>query len=92
MKLIAGALVPGLLAMLVMPVAAQRRAMTIDDYLALRSVGDPQLSPDGKTVVYPVSEPSLKDNRGISRIWLVDIATGQGRQLTAGPGSDQQPR
>src|SRR5713101_9798634 len=92
MKRIAGVLVPSLLAALVMPVAAQKRAITIDDYLALKSVGDPQLSPDGKWVAYTVTEPSLKDNRGTTRIWLADVATGQNRELTAGPGSDRQPR
>src|SRR5205809_369681 len=72
--------------------SAQRRAITFDDYIALRSVGDPQLSPDGKWVAYTVTEQSLKDNRGTTRIWLADVATGQGRELTAGPGSDRQPR
>src|SRR5882724_13474733 len=71
---------------------AQKRAITIDDYLGLKSVGTPQLSPDGKWVAYTVTEHSLKDNRGITRIWLADVATGSGRQLTAGPGSDRQPR
>ena len=28
--------------------SAQKRALTIDDYLALKSVGNPQLSADGK--------------------------------------------
>src|SRR5216117_1452761 len=92
MKRIAGVLVPSLLAALVMPVAAQKRAITIDDYLGLKSVGTPQLSPDGKWVAYTVTEHSLKDNRGITRIWLADVASGSGRQLTAGPGSDRQPR
>src|SRR5438477_7933991 len=72
--------------------SAQKRAITIDDYLALKSVGNPQLSPDGKWVAYTVTEQSLKDNRGITRIWLADVATGSTRQLTAGPGSDRQPR
>src|SRR5438094_2307149 len=72
--------------------SAQKRAITIDDYLALKSVGDPQLSPDGKWVAYTVTENSLKDNRGIARIWLADVSSGQVRQLTAGPGSDRQPR
>src|SRR6266550_2819576 len=31
-------------------------------------------------------------NRGITRIWLADVASGAVRQLTAGPGSDRQPR
>src|SRR3989454_4446928 len=72
--------------------SAQKRAITIDDYLGLKSVGTPQLSPDGKWVAYTVTEHSLKDNRGITRIWLADVATGSARQLTAGPGSDRQPR
>src|SRR6266550_1801676 len=92
MKRIGGVLVPSLLVTLVMPVAAQKRAITIDDYLALKSVGNPQVSPDGKWVAYTVTEQSLKDNRGITRIWLADVASGSARQLTAGPGSDRQPR
>src|SRR5229473_1964979 len=74
------------------PAAAQRRALTIEEYVALPSVGDPQVSPDGKWVAYTVTRYSLKENRGATRIWLTDVAGGQARQLTAGPGSDRQPR
>src|SRR2546425_7914457 len=72
--------------------SAQKRAITIDDYLALKSVGNPQLSPDGKWVAYTVTEQSLKENRGITRIWLADVASGAVRQLTAGPRSERPPR
>src|SRR5436853_7472487 len=72
--------------------SAQKRAITVDDYLALKAVGNPQLSPDGKWVAYTVTEQSLKDNRGITRIWLAEVATGSTRQLTAGPGADRTPR
>ena len=61
--------------------SAQQRAMTIEDYLALPSVGDPQLSPDGKWVAYTVTRYSLKENRGTTRIWLADVAGGASRQL-----------
>src|SRR2546429_3570277 len=71
--------------------SAQKRAITIDDYLALKSVGNPQLSPDGKWVAYTVTEQSLKDNRGIARIWLADVASGAVRQLTAGPRPGPPP-
>src|SRR5437879_2079755 len=72
--------------------SAQQRAMTIEDYLALPTVGDPQLSPDGKWVAYTVTRYSLKENHGTTRIWLADVAGATSRQLTAGPGSDRQPR
>ncbi|HEV8381910.1 MAG TPA: S9 family peptidase [Gemmatimonadales bacterium] len=74
------------------PVLAQKRAITFDDYIALKSVSDPQLSPDGKWVAYTVSTPSLEDNRNVSRVWVAEVATGKSRALTGGPGSDRQPR
>src|SRR2546427_3149550 len=72
--------------------SAQKRALTFDDFIAMKAVGDPQLSPDGRWVAYTMTEYSLKDNRGTTRIWLADVATGQTREVTAGPGSDRQPR
>src|SRR2546430_874264 len=72
--------------------SAQKRALTFDDFIALKVVSDPQLPPDGRWVAYGVTEYSLKDNRGTGRIWLAELATGQTRRLTEGPGSDRQPR
>ena len=74
--------------------SAQKRAIRFEDYIALKVVSDPQLSPDGKWVAYTVSSPSLQDNRNIARVWVVEVATGRARQLTGrgGPGSDRQPR
>ena len=75
-----------------LPASAQKRALTFENYIGLPSVGDPQLSPDGKWIAYTVTTHSLQDNRGASRIWLAEVASGQTRQLTQGPGSDRQPR
>src|SRR5438046_7827566 len=72
--------------------AAQKRAITFDDYIALKAVSDPQLSPDGRWVAYTVTDYSLKDNRGTARVWLAEVATGQSRRLTEGPGSARWPR
>lgn len=75
------------------PLSAQARLpLTFDRFIALKVVGDPQLSPDGSTVAFTVSEPSLKDNRNVSRIWVVPAAGGVARALTTGPGSDFAPR
>jgi len=72
--------------------AQAKRAITFDDFINLPMVSDPQLTPDGKWVAYTVTTPSLKDNRGVARIWLAEAATGKTRQLTQGPGSDRSPR
>src|SRR5213596_2369611 len=81
-----------LLLLLSPPLLAQKRAITFEDYIALKAVSDPQLSPDGKWVAYTVSTPSLQDNRNVPRVWVVEVVTGRSRQLTNGPGSDRQPR
>jgi len=75
-----------------LPAFAQQRAIRFEDYIALKSVSDPQLSPDGKWVAYTVATPSLEDNRSVSRVWVAEVATGKSRQQTGGPGSDRQPR
>jgi len=82
------------LAVLALPSAlvAQQHAMTIADYLSLKTVGDPQLSPDGKTVAYTVTDVSLEKNTGFTHIWLASLADGAPRQITFGPGSDMAPR
>src|SRR5256712_1829256 len=81
-----------LLLLIAAPLAAQKRAITFEDYIALKSVSDPQLSPDGKWVAHTVSTPSLQDNRNVERVWIVEVATGKSRPLSGGPGSDRQPR
>jgi len=83
-----------LLSIIPLSAFAQKRAITFEDFIALKGVSDPQLSPDGKWVAYAVGTPSLQENRGISRIWVSEVATGRFRQLTGGggPGSDRQPR
>jgi dipeptidyl aminopeptidase/acylaminoacyl peptidase len=72
--------------------AQQRRAMNVDDFLSLRTVGDPRISPDGQTIAFTVTEASIEANRNISRIWLVSTGGGSPRQLTSGEGSDRAPR
>ena len=58
-----------------------KRAMTAVDLLNIPRTGDPQISPDGSTVAFTVSEPSLQENRNLSRIWVVPLAGGPAREL-----------
>ncbi len=72
--------------------AQQRHAMTFDDLIALQSVSDPQISPDGKWVAFVATENDLKGNAGNSDIWVVPSAGGDAVQLTNSPKGDSQPR
>jgi dipeptidyl aminopeptidase/acylaminoacyl peptidase len=68
------------------------RPMTVDDLLAVKTVGDPQISPDGKQVVYVVSEIDRATDKSNSDLWLVPLAGGEPRRLTSSPGADNSPR
>jgi dipeptidyl aminopeptidase/acylaminoacyl peptidase len=86
------ALVLVMLLVAVSPVLAGGRAMTIDDLLAVKGVSDPQLSPDGKLVLYSVGTIDREANRGRSDLWLVPVEGGEPKQLTFAPGNDSEGR
>lgn len=70
----------------------QKRAMTLEDIFALKSVSDPQLSPDGRWVAYVVTEIDLKAGETNSDVWLVSAAGGEAIRLTTSRKSDSSPR
>ncbi len=72
--------------------AQTRQPLTFEKFLAMQIAGDPRLSPDGSTVAYTVTAPSLEQNRNLTRIWIVPAAGGPSRALTAGPDNDLAPR
>jgi dipeptidyl aminopeptidase/acylaminoacyl peptidase len=75
------------------PVAAQgKHPLTIEQFITTPIVGDPQPSPDGQTVAFTVSTPSLEDDHATSRVWLVDVGSGETWQTPGGAGSDRAPR
>ena len=45
-------------------------------------IGAQTLSPDGTKLLYAVTQYNLAENRGISFLWLKDMATGEERCLT----------
>ncbi len=55
-------------------------------------VGDPQIAPDGKSVVITVSRANFQDNRWDAELVLVDTATKAQRVLTSGKRGVGTPR
>lgn len=64
----------------------------IDDYAKLVQISDPQISPDGKSVVVVVSRPDYINNRYNAELVLVDVATGNKTVLTQDRLSVSSPR
>jgi len=74
------------------PAAAQKKALTFGDFINIKRVSDPQLSPDGKTIAFVVTVMDKEANRGTSDIWTAPSAGGPARRLTASPAADFNPR
>jgi dipeptidyl aminopeptidase/acylaminoacyl peptidase len=68
-----------------------KRPITAQDLWAVKRVGAPTLSPDGKLAAYSVQEWSIEKNKPTAALWLTDVANASSRRLTAGTGSDTAP-
>jgi dipeptidyl aminopeptidase/acylaminoacyl peptidase len=67
--------------------ADKTRPMTVEDLFKFKRVSDPQISPDGKQVVYVVGSVDMDANKIPSSLWLAPTdGKGEPRQLTNAPG------
>ena len=71
---------------------AKKRILTAADSLALRQVGNPQISPDGTQILYVATELDQKSKKYRSHLWQVPADGGEARQLTSRPASHVEPR
>ena len=68
------------------------RPMGIVDLLNIPRLSDPQLSPDGKDVIYTRADADWKVGRRVSHIWRAPLDGGQPVQLTSGADGENDPR
>jgi dipeptidyl aminopeptidase/acylaminoacyl peptidase len=74
------------------PSAQYRRAPTLDDMLDLVQVSSPQISPDGRRVLFTRSEiKAWKDNRRVSTVWIANADGTQAYQFLASD-RDRSPK
>jgi dipeptidyl aminopeptidase/acylaminoacyl peptidase len=71
-----------LAAMLAGVSGAAPKRLELGDVTAIVRVSEPQLSPDGKTIVFVVARPNIKEARYDKSLVAVDVATGTQRVLT----------
>jgi len=72
--------------------AAESHPFSIHDMLAMDRIGDPQLSPDGKQIVFVRRVTDLEANRGRSDLWLAAPDGSNLRRLTSHPAGEHNPR
>jgi Tol biopolymer transport system component len=76
-----------------LPATADKRPIALADMFAFQRVGDPQISPDGKRVVYQVTSVDLDGNKSSTNLWVADLdGKTSPRRLTTSTKSDRHPR
>jgi dipeptidyl aminopeptidase/acylaminoacyl peptidase len=72
---------------------AAKRPLGLDDVARLRTVSDPQVSPDGKWVAYVVGTLDAEKDKRDSDLWMVSWDGTQQVRLTSSPeSSERAPR
>lgn len=72
--------------------AQAKRPMSFVDSMELPTIQDPQLSPDGKLILFVMDKPDWKANRRIGHVYRVPTAGGPHTQLTFGERGESSPR
>lgn len=73
-------------------ISAQTNTFNFDEMMKVRRVGDPQLSPDGRTVAFSIGDVNFNANRTNTQIYTVSIDGSSLKQLTKGDASNSSPR
>lgn len=69
-----------------------KRPISLDDLARIKTVGDPQRSPDGEWVAYTVSTVDVEKDKRNTHVWMTRWRGGESIQLTASPDSESRPR
>jgi dipeptidyl aminopeptidase/acylaminoacyl peptidase len=72
--------------------AAETHPFGVHDIWAMKRISDPQLSPDGKSVLFTLRTNDLEANKGLNDLWLVGADGTALRQLTSHPAADTSGR
>src|SRR5271168_3863788 len=68
------------------------RPMTLVDVLNVPQISDPQLSPDGRQILYVLAQSDWKANKRVSHIWKTKTDGSGLIQLTTGADGETGPR
>ncbi|MHC4148206.1 MAG: S9 family peptidase [Planctomycetota bacterium] len=70
----------------------QTHPFSVHDMLAMDRISDPQVSPDGKWIVFVLRKTDLEANRGRTDLWLIGVDGTGLRRLTSHQENDFNPR
>jgi dipeptidyl aminopeptidase/acylaminoacyl peptidase len=70
-------------------IAQAEHPFTFEDMMKLKRVGEPEVSPDGRWVIFSVVDVDLEANTKTPHIWIVPTAGKQEREIIADQDADR---
>jgi dipeptidyl aminopeptidase/acylaminoacyl peptidase len=70
---------------------ARSDRLTLDTYLEMETVSDPQLSPDGSQIIYTRGWVDKMNDRRESALWIMNVDGSRNRFLVKGSGARWSP-
>ena len=70
----------------------EKHAVTIEDMMSMKSVGDLRMSPDGKYILYTLTTPDLKENSSDTDIYRVSVEGDEVVRMTTSEKAEWSPR
>ena len=67
------------------------RLLTDETYLEMETVGSPNISPDGKHILFTRGWVDQMNDRGASNLWITDVEGTRIRELSHGDWRDSSP-
>ena len=75
------------------PVATQAaQSFTAERSWEIQRIGNPEVSPDGRSIVAPVARMSMADDKLVTDLWLWSSDGSVQRPLTGDPANEASPR
>jgi len=72
--------------------SAPKHPFTFEDMMSLKRIGDPQVSPDGRWVIFSAVDVNLEENTRKPHLWIVPAAGGESKQITSGQAGENRGR
>src|SRR2546427_5002822 len=69
--------------------AQNKHPFTFEDMMALKRVGEPVPSPDGKWVLFSAVDVNLDANTKTPHLWIVPLAGGESREIIRDQDADR---
>lgn len=73
-------------------ILVSQEKMTLEDIFELEYISDPQISPDGQSILYVRNSMDIYSDGMMSQIWMTNIDGSNNRPITEGNARNSSPR